>query len=194
MNDKIALIDMDGTLCDYDGEMKRQLSLLLNIREQEARDEQYDNVRDLIKRQSGFWRDLKPIDDGFIVLKMLQERGLRPHVLTKGPYNTTSAWTEKVEWCRKHIPNIPVTITENKSLVYGRILFDDWPRYCETWLLNRPRGLVLMLAYDYNKGFDEKYPNQVVRVDNNWDEVEYAIKVAYQRESGAPLFIKRDTK
>ncbi len=186
---------MDGTLCDYEGAMRRKIAQVFKIGGPEILSSSFEHVHELIKCQPGFWRNLDPINEGFIVLEMLQKYGLQPHILTKGPYKTTSAWTEKVEWCRAKLPkHIPVTITEDKSLVYGRILFDDWPNYCEAWLNNRPRGLVLMLAYDYNKGFDEKYPDQVVRVDNNWDEVGYAIKMASQREPGAPLLIKRDIK
>jgi len=183
----IALVDMDGTLCNYEGELEAQLFNLLGV-SVSPHDKKYTKLVDLIKRQDGFWRNLPPLPVGFTILDFLKDAGFDIHILTKGPYRTTSAWTEKVEWCRRYLPGTPVTITENKGMVYGRILVDDWPSYCESWLQFRPRGLVLMPAYDYNEGFDSKYPGQVVRVTStNWKEVKSAIDRAANRLSGEPL-------
>jgi len=136
----------------------------------------------LIKSQPGFWRDLNPIDMGMQTLNLISIH-MSPHILTKGPFKTTSAWSEKVEWCRKHVPGTPVTVTEDKGLTYGRMLFDDFPPYCRQWLAWRPRGIVLMLPYAYNKDFDKEFPGRVTYVTGkNWDEVEAAIKAAAERK------------
>lgn len=183
----IALVDMDGTLCDYRSAVEAELERLLG-EPVNMHDDKYKALVDLIKRQDGFWRNLETIELGMTVLKLLQSAGFEIHVLTKGPYRTTSAWTEKVEWCRERLPGVPVTITENKGIVYGRVLFDDWPPYCEAWLKFRPRGLILMPAYPYNEGFDEKYPGQVVRVtEDNLGTVAQAIDKAAKRLPGDPL-------
>jgi len=179
-----ALIDMDGTLCDYAGALQTELHNLCGL-DADIGDPQYKKIIDLLKRQPGFWRNLRVIPSGLKMVSILEKAGFEVHVLTKGPYKTTSAWSEKVEWCREHLPGVPVTITENKSLVYGRVLFDDWPPYCEAWLKFRPRGLVIMPAYSYNKGFDEKYPGQVVRMTgDNWEHIEAAVDKAAQRKLG----------
>ena len=87
------------------------------------------------------------------------ERSLEIHVLTKGPKSSPNAFTEKVCWCKQHMPGVPVTLTENKGLVYGRVLVDDWPSYVEAWLKFRARGLVIMPDRPWNQGFE--HPNLV---------------------------------
>ncbi len=183
---KVALIDMDGTLCDYEGALKEAMEITFNrlMDDAEVWSDEHAGVRHLIKRQTNFWRDLKPIARGFSVTIMLEGYGFNLHVLTKGPAKIRTAWTEKLDWCRDYLgDDVPVTITEDKSLTYGRILFDDYPPYCRAWLAHRPRGLVLMLAYPYNEGFEEEFPGQVVRVTGkNWEEVEAAIKQQSERK------------
>ncbi len=192
----IALVDMDGTLCDYEGALKKEIAKLLNYGSLPLDKDWailYEDLINTIKKVPGFWRGLSRIELGFKIVDMLKANGFELHVLTKGPYKTTSAWTEKVEWCRDNLPGVPVTITEDKSLMYGKILVDDWPSYCEKWLKWRPRGLVIMPAYDYNKGFELKYPGQVIRTagldGNDLDYVEAAIKKVAARYSGQKLDI-----
>jgi len=48
---------------------------------------------------------------------------------------------------------VQVTLTEDKGLVYGKVLVDDWPPYIERWLTWRPRGLVIMPARRWNATF-----------------------------------------
>ena len=176
-----ALVDMDGTLCDYEGSLRREAEELATALGQpiNIHDSKWDKLIDLIKQRPGFWRELPPIDFGFKVVDLLRTYDFDVHILTKGPYRTTSAWTEKVEWCRKHLPGIPVTITENKGMVYGKVLVDDWIPYCESWMKWRPRGLVIMPAHPYNDGFDKLHPGRVVRADSSSiAQVEEAIKLA----------------
>lgn len=161
----IFLIDLDGTLADFDGGMKTEMVRLMGPSETMppdntawAESEPWIKARrDLIKRQPGFWRGLAPIPEGFAVLETAKRLGFQPVVLTKGPFKTTAAWTEKVDWCREHVPEVPVIISEDKGLVYGRVLFDDWPPYVERWLEWRPRGLVIMLEHPWNREF--RHPN-----------------------------------
>ena len=175
---KIALVDMDQTLCDYEGTIKNKIKEYLQNQDLVICNlDYYEEIASKIKKTPGFWKTLPEIELGFKIINILKSYGYDIHVLTKGPYNTTSAWTEKVEWCREHLPGVPVTITENKSLVYGKILVDDWPEYCEQWLKHRPRGQVIMPAYSYNEGFDKKYHGRVIRTDGtNLNRVEEIIK------------------
>lgn len=190
----IALVDMDGTLCDYESAVRKEVARLLNLGSLPLDKDWrilYEDLINTIKKVPGFWRGLSRIELGFKIVDMLKNNGFELHVLTKGPYKITSAWTEKVEWCRDNLPGVPVTITEDKSLMYGKILVDDWPSYCEKWLKWRPRGLVIMPAYDYNEGFDLKYPGRVIRTygldGHDLDFVEAAIKKVAARESGEEL-------
>jgi 5'(3')-deoxyribonucleotidase len=173
----IALIDMDGTVADFDGAMVRELQKLAAPGEGPflGPDGQYLDLphirarRKSIRSKPGFWRSLPTYAPGFEIMAMLKTQGFQCHVLTKGPRNEPAGWTEKVEWCRRHLPNVPVIITEDKSLVYGRVLVDDWSEYFLPWLEHRPRGLVVAPAHPWNK--DILHP-QVVRYDGrNIEEV-----------------------
>lgn len=168
-NERIALIDLDGTLADYDRAMREDLLRMLSPGEALP-----DNLHDhapawlkermqFIKNRPGFWRSLPRIPTGYVVFDLLGELGYRRMILTKGPRHTMAAWTEKLEWCSAHVPGTDVTITMDKGLVYGKLLFDDYPPYIERWLQWRPRGKVLMLDTRYNQGFEHP---QVLRVEH----------------------------
>lgn len=169
MSEPVALIDMDGTLCDFAGAMDEALMALMSPLEKmdavarqlvpgDPSETKWLKARKrLIKAQPGFWRNLAPIPEGFAVLEHVRRAGFSLNILTKGPFRTTSAWSEKVDWVRQYVPDAKVTITEDKGLVYGRVLFDDWPPYIERWLEWRPRGLVVMLDHSWNQDF--QHPN-----------------------------------
>lgn len=62
-----------------------------------------------------------------------------------------------------------VTVTEDKSLVYGKILVDDSPEYLLGWLEHHADGLGVVPAQPANKGFEHP---KVIRYDGtNLDEV-----------------------
>jgi hypothetical protein len=172
--EKVALIDLDGTLADYDGAMRRDMSLISAPGETIA---WYDGApphmkarKTLIQDQPGWWLNLEPLPLGMKVFEMIGAFGFSRMVLTKGPLKRNShAWSEKVQWCKKHIPDTPVTIAADKGLVYGKVLMDDFPEYVERWLEWRPRGLVLMPAWPWNEGFS--HPNVVRFDEKNLDEV-----------------------
>lgn len=161
---------MDGTIADYNGAMRDALKQIASPFEPELPDNfheapAYIEFRsDLIKRQPGFWANLKRIEIGFEVIDVLRELKYNLMVLTKGPTRTTSAWTEKRDWCHQHLPGVPVTITEDKSLTYGKVLFDDYPPYIISWLEHRPRGKVIMLDSPWNKDFQHE---RVFRINSN---------------------------
>jgi 5'(3')-deoxyribonucleotidase len=199
MADTIALIDLDGTVADYDAALKEAMARLQAPEEEPYRarpatGEEPAHVearRLLIQRQPGFWRDLQPLPLGFQVVDDLRALGFVLHVLTKGPTTTPNAWSEKVEWCRHHLPDAFVTVTSDKSLVYGRVLVDDYPPYFTKWLQVRPRGVVVCVAHPWNepyaRGGAQEHPN-VLRYDGaNRDELRARLKWAYEREAGARL-------
>lgn len=109
--------------------------------------------RRLLRQTPGFWQNLPKIDIGFEVLDVIRSLGFRLMVLTNGPHKLPATWAEKVLWCQQHVPDADVTIGRDKGLVYGRVLFDDWPPYVERWLRWRPRGLVVMLDHPHNRSF-----------------------------------------
>lgn len=193
---KIALIDLDGTIANYDGAMKRELALM--AAPGEPTDYEHSNNpawiearRRSASRVPGFWRNLEKLNDGFEILAMVKEIGFEVHILTKGPSTKSLAWAEKVEWVREHVPGVNITITEDKSLVYGRVLVDDWTPYFGAWLDTRPRGLVIVPPQPWNTDATEVSPRVVRYVSGHPRPEEahtfLALKAAYDRKNGEPL-------
>lgn len=170
----VALVDMDGTLCDYQGAMRRDLERMRSPAEPALTDEFEDTPwmrarQDIIRRQPGWWAALERRQQGFDVLEELRALEFELHILSKGPANSTGAWAEKLQWCQAHVPDARVTVTMDKGLVYGKVLVDDWPEYILRWLTWRPRGLVIVPAQPWNAGFS--HPNALRYDGTNLDEV-----------------------
>jgi len=168
----VALFDLDGTLADFDKAMRAQLEQLRSPGEDPKLDElAYEDLphmrarRRLVKRQPGFWENLEPIERGFELLRCAVDLRFRATILSKGPRKVASAWSEKVAWCRRHVEDCQIVLAEDKGLVYGRLLVDDWPEYIERWMRWRPRGLVVAVAQPWNVGIEQRFPRQVVRYD-----------------------------
>ena len=185
MTEKIALFDMDGTLADYDKQLHEDMERLRGPEEptsthRELMPQHLVNRMKLIKSQKDWWFNLPKIEAGFRVLSIAKEIGFKIHILTKGPTTTPQAWTEKVLWCQKNIgSDVDITIAQDKGLVYGRVLVDDFPDYMERWLKYRPRGLGIMPLANYNKDF--KHTN-IIKYDGiDFSEVEARLKLAFNR-------------
>ncbi len=191
-----ALLDLDGTVADYDTALRRdllaisspgELDELQQIISTGGRDnpDWFEARRSLITRQPGWWVNLPRIELGFEIVRALREYDFQIDVLTQGPSTKPQAWAEKVQWCAKHLPEVDVTITRNKALAYGRILVDDWPPFMNAWLKHRPRGLGIVPARRWNEDF--KHPN-IFRYDGtNYTMLRKAIHRAAYRMEGEPL-------
>jgi len=188
----VALVDMDNTLVDYEGQLLKDLGNLRSPEEQEVGvyEPWPDHIRArarLIKDKDGWWRNLPDFKLGWDVYRILHDLEFDVHILTKGPNNAPQAWTEKVQWCQKNLEDSDdsITITGDKSLVYGRVLVDDYPGYMDRWLKWRPRGLGIMPAHHYNEGY--KHPN-VIRYDGtNLEEVRRILAIVKERTAGKDL-------
>lgn len=188
MKNKIALVDMDGTIANYQEALTAEMIKLQAPGEPPyqfygEREPHIEAREALIKRQAGFWRSLPKIQLGFDIVEDLRNIGYGLHILTKGPRTTISAWTEKVEWCKANLPDADITVTHDKSLVYGRVLIDDYPPYFLGWLKHRPRGLVICVAQECNEGFGAE--KNIIRYDGtNREQVREALRAVYDREAG----------
>lgn len=184
--DNIALFDMDGTIADYGGAMRRDLEYLYSPDEPRLDSLWYvpayiENRMDMIKSVPGWWRNIPPITLGLQLLKAAQEIGYEVHILTQGPRNRSHAWKEKIEWVRDHLGDVDVTITRNKGLVYGKVLVDDYPDYMRKWLKWRSRGLGIMPENYNNKDFEHE---QVVKLtEDTYDKAVEALCIAYRRDN-----------
>lgn len=187
--EKICLVDMDGTLVNYMDQLDSDLSKLKSPEESsfdlysDNWPEHIENRISLIKKQPNWWLNLPNIQLGHDVLDMARNIGYDIHVLTKGPSKNSSAWSQKLQWCRDKLPHdVKVTITEDKGLVYGTVLVDDYPQYMSRWLKWRPRGLGIMPVNKGNK--DYSHPNVILYDGNNKQEVQNALTLAFERLSG----------
>jgi len=187
IKEPIALLDMDGTLADYDKAMQRDLAKLASPNEEPyiaGFDKQHPphiwERMKLIKENGDWWENLPQLKLGFDILHELKDLGFVMSILTQGPKDNPIAWSHKVRWCKKNVPDIDITITRNKGLVYGRVLVDDYPLYIEQWLAHRPRGLVIMPDHPWNRGFNHK--NVVPYYGSNIDEVRKALIKARDRK------------
>jgi len=191
---RIALIDLDGTLADYDKAIRRDMELIRSPHEPPISGElvsfhktnmpPYMKARaKMIRSQPGWWLNLEPLKYGFEVVELLKSYKFTLHVLTKAPHTVDGAWTEKVQWCKRYLPDTDITISQEKGLVYGKILFDDWPPYVVDWLKYRPRGLVIMIEHPWNKDFH--HPQVIKYNGENLAEVESRIiKLIEAHETG----------
>lgn len=198
MQGRIAHFDMDGTLFDYDGAMRRDLKALAAPEEADyiVLDnevnlhalEQYPHMKtrmDMIKKVPGWWRNLQKHKPGWDVYEVTKRIGFCCKILTKGPWSKAHAWAEKHECINDHFGHdVEVTMVsgqEDKGNVYGRVLVEDYPPYILSWLQHRKRGLVILIDQPYNKGFEHE--NVVRYRGNNLDYVTTVLQAAYDRES-----------
>ena len=186
----ICLFDLDGTLVDLDKQIREDMDKLKSPTDIDFNpwgdDEWIRSRRQLIVKQDKWWDNLPQFKLGFDILHIIRSFKFEIHVLTKGPSKISNAWTGKVNWCRNNLPeDVKVTITEDKGLVYGKILVDDYPDYIIDWLEYRPRGLVIMPAHRYNRSFN--HPN-VIRYDGtNIEEIQRKVAYTVIRKSGEDL-------
>jgi hypothetical protein len=180
-HEKIALFDMDGTLCDYEGKLISDLNDLNGPNENFIGHIPHDDEPlylrrrvDLIRSSENWWATLPKFQLGFDIWNLANDLGFRRMILTAGPKRNPNAWLGKKLWIDANLgPNTDITITRDKGLVYGKVLVDDWPDYVIRWLEWRPRGLVIMPASKTNEGFKHK---QVIRyTGSNFSEVEDAL-------------------
>jgi 5'(3')-deoxyribonucleotidase len=181
----IALFDLDDTLCDYGGAMFESLEKLRSPKEPKTRlygnGEQIpyylEQRMNLIRREEDWWVNLPKLQLGWNILKVAKKLDFKIIILSKGPRRNPVAYSGKKKWIDKNLGyDTDVILTQDKGLVYGRVLVDDFPPYIESWLKHRPRGLVIMSANKRNKNF--VHP-QVIRYDGtNIEEVWSAMKKA----------------
>jgi hypothetical protein len=167
----VALVDLGDTLADCTPALRAGLARLRQPGESED-DETLvplpaylESRRRTVMSVPGFWRELPPRADGFELLGLLRDAEFSVHVLTKGAYDAPETWADKVAWCRAHLPDVPVIVTDDKSRVHGHVLVDDWPPYVEGWQRQWPTGLAIVPAQPWNVRLAQR--PRCVRYDGN---------------------------
>jgi 5'-nucleotidase len=142
----VALVDLGDTLAECTPALEAALA-----RAGRAGDDVSDQQqRKLLLSTPGFWSSLAPRAAGFSLLALLRNAGYQVNVLTKGPRDAPQTWADKVAWCRKHLPGVPVIVTDDKTPVCGDVLVDDWLPYVERWQRRWPEALVIVPAQPWN--------------------------------------------
>lgn len=188
-NRKIALFDLDDTLADYSGQLEKDLRMISSDNksqyvhfEKEKNPKWIENRKKLITSQQNWWYNLPKNKLGFDVLKMCQKLGFEIMILTKGPLSKENAWQEKVKWAKKYLgDNVNITITTDKSLMYGTVLVDDFPGYVIPWLEHRPRGIVIMPQKPHNENTKYKRVYQYDGTKENSQFIFEKLKEAFER-------------
>ena len=153
----VALIDLGDTLCDCRRALNQKSGELYEsarCKPHTFSPETFEQRRRLAMETPGFWRTLPKNVLGFELLGLLREGGFELHILSKGPREVPQIWADKVYWCRTNVPGVPITITDDKSLVYGNILVDDWYPYVHHWQQRWPDGLGILPAHPWNDEID----------------------------------------
>ncbi len=115
MEKEIVYVDMDNVLVDFPWGID-QLS--------EETKKKYGDELDEIP---GFFSDLPPIDGAIDAFYKLREH-YDTYILSTAPWNNPSAWTDKLLWVKKHLPDKGykrLILSHNKNLNHGDYLIDD---------------------------------------------------------------------
>lgn len=182
--DNVALVDMDGTLCDFHGQLQRDLDKVLGDDRQKVSAKTIQEVEWLIRRDGGWYRNLRPLPLGFEIVKLLKSIGFRIMIMTKSSKESKNAWSEKVAWISEHLPDVDVTVTMDKGLVYGKVLVDDYPTHFLRWMEHRPRGKVVMPIQPWNKDVGARPNLYGVSCKEDLEAITPMLKAAFERGRG----------
>jgi 5'-nucleotidase len=179
--DNVALVDMDGTLCDFHGQLQRDLDKVLGEDRKKVSAKTIQEVEWLIRRDGGWYRNLKPLSLGFEIVNLLRSIGFRIMIMTKSSKESRNAWSEKVAWISEHLPDVDVTVTMDKGLVYGKVLVDDYPTHFLRWMERRPRGKVVMPVQPWNKDVGSRPNLYAVSEKADLEAITPMLKAAFER-------------
>ena len=112
---KILYIDMDGVIVDF-------VSAFPKVSKETLKE--YVNDKDEIPN---IFSLMEPMPDAIESVKFLAEH-FDVYILSTAPWDNPSAWTDKLNWIKKHLPEIGykrLILSHNKHLNQGDYLIDD---------------------------------------------------------------------
>src|SRR5690606_6980739 len=102
-DERICLIDMDDTLYDYAGQLRRDLEALQSPSDPPLPEDLFRDPEpwlrrriDVIRRQPGWWLNLPRLKLGWDIYEVAVQIGYTVEILSKGPFRNARAWAEKV--------------------------------------------------------------------------------------------------
>lgn len=135
----IILVDMDGVLADCEAAFEKRVRNRLPIdpipldeRDTFYAEDQYGEKWGPTLRaymtETGFFRDLEPVDGAMLGVHKLQQAGHDVWICTS-PITSPNCFSEKFEWVQKWLPSLQrkIILTKDKTLVHGDVLIDDKP-------------------------------------------------------------------
>jgi 5'-nucleotidase len=179
--DNVALVDMDGTLCDFHNQLERDLEKVLGEDRQKISPKTLREVEWLIRRDGGWYRNLKPLPLGFQIVDLLKSIGFRIMIMTKSSKESKNAWSEKVAWISEYLPDVDMMVTMDKGLVYGKVLVDDYPSHFLRWMERRPRGKVVMPVQPWNRDVGSRSNLHPVSSKADLEAITPMLKAAFER-------------
>lgn len=78
--------------------------------------------------EPGFFLALEPFEEGLATFRRLVAVGHDVQIVSTGPWDTVTAWTEKRIWAENHLGEFAkkrVTLTHRKDWIHADFLIDD---------------------------------------------------------------------
>jgi hypothetical protein len=178
MDNLIALFDMDDTLFDYLGSLRKELEKIRAPNEPEIilnfqkLPQHIKNRIGLITGYESFWSEMPKFQLGWDVFSIAEELGYSNVIATKGPAKNPVAWSGKKKCITEHLGpfcGLVEVNNQDKNLIYGHILVDDYPDYVGPWLSVWKESWAILPAHEYNK--DYKHPRAIRYDGTNLEEV-----------------------
>ena len=140
--DKIYF-DMDGVLADFGRGVRELLHMKFYSQDEKRPNSYYDLLFKEIQEYKSFYQDLIPIPQGMDLFNFLYNKLGKDHVeiLTAIPNpkrNILNAAQNKIDWCRKYLPDVVVNIALRKEKINfvkskSSILIDDYTKNIDSW-------------------------------------------------------------
>lgn len=175
MYSQTILVDMDGTIANYDEAMssamreyyKRNDITTENWHSLSLPD--IHNVRCMLQSVPGFFYNLKPIQGALEALCEMEEKGYNVYILSSPSIKSDSCHSEKCMWLRDKMGDKwarRLILTKDKTMVYGDYLIDDKPHI--SGLIDNPCWRHIVYAHHYNVNIPENEHKKYLHDWNDW--------------------------
>lgn len=123
-----VFVDMDNVLVDFQSAIPTVTADELEKTRDAAGDVHYDDVPGIFSRMA-------PVDGAIEAMHQLKDAGFDLYILSTAPWGNPSAWSDKLDWVRKHLDDIfhkRIILTHEKGLLAAdkeAYMIDDRPNH-----------------------------------------------------------------